>query len=87
MLPTPAPIRFIPFVMTSLLDQVAVPAGTTTVSPALALETAALTSAKEALAAVITSAYTIAIILLVLLELEPAPTVSVPVYAPAAAYE
>jgi hypothetical protein len=42
----------IPFVMMRLLLHVAVPAGTITVSPELAEETAALTSAKEGLEAV-----------------------------------
>jgi hypothetical protein len=47
------------------------------VSPELAMEMAALTSAREALAAVITSACPIMIILLMLVEFDPALTVRV----------
>jgi hypothetical protein len=57
-----------------------------TVSPDLALAMADLTSAKDGLAAWITSAYVTEIVLLMLLEFDPALTVRVTDWAPAAAY-
>jgi hypothetical protein len=53
------------------------PAGTTIVSPDLAIEIAVFTSAKEGLAAWITSAYVTEIVLLMLLEFDPALAVRV----------
>ena len=82
--PIPAPIRFIPFLMTSCPSQAAAPEGTITVSPGLAAEIAALTSAKEGLAAVMTSAGLTVTVLFVLFEFEPALIVRVTIYDPAA---
>ena len=84
--PIPAPSREIPFVIVNKPLHVAEPAGTRMVSPAFALETAELTSVKEGLAAVITSEYVMASVLLMLLEFGPALTVRVTDWAPAVAY-
>ena len=52
----PLPCNVMPFVIESVEVQVAVPAGTTTVSPLAAKPTAVLTAAKDAFAAVIVAA-------------------------------
>ena len=74
-LPMPAPISLTPFVIVKVLDHVAVPAGTMTVSPGLALEIAALTSAKEGLAALMTLAAVTVTVLSAVLVSEPDVTV------------
>jgi hypothetical protein len=76
-LPIPAAISSIPFVITRLEVHVADPAGTITVSPGLARETAALTSAKEGLAATIVLVFATVIELVLLFKLVPALIVRV----------